>query len=381
MAPRVDVRPPPQTPPPPRQRSEHPALYNLGHNGEAADNGALRFPGSRRAPSRWAKLAPSATPSNVWPLLVSAWNTVEPGSIITIIGPDGVDEQFVDLEPGKTALPDYDMLVFRRGLADAALKTQGWILSNGTLGVGTVAGRAVTEVPDVTCIGVLPWGGNGKPGPGDKISSLSRRNGRVQTYEQGESTASSARLDPNHTHFLMVGDEEASEKPPTAPLHPLPPTATRNAAAPQIAPSPQIASPSRAMPSGSSIKAPSAPSAGGEEDAAARAIQSAFLSKRVAHAADEAEVLMTLEAQETQEEEAAARAIQARWASKQEVRAALVDMELRATDEPRGGRPPRAVNFAPSTTSSLTSFPPSVIGNAPTLDCTRASSSSTAHGG
>merc|ERR1719454_1552000 len=108
--------------------------------------------------------------------------------------------------------------MFRRGLADAASKTQAWVMTNGTLGVAAVAGRAVAErdadgLP-ITCIGVLPWA----PGPGDKISGMRQRNGRVATYEQGESTAADARLEPNHTHFLLV-DDRVPEPPRSGTPH------------------------------------------------------------------------------------------------------------------------------------------------------------------
>ena len=98
--------------------------------------------------------------------------------------------------------------IFRRGLRKAAAITRAWIITGGTKsGVMELVGKTVREADtQVTCIGIAPAGA-----VQGHEAIFSKKVGKVCAYdrarlEPGFSSAGSARLDPNHSHFVLYHD-------------------------------------------------------------------------------------------------------------------------------------------------------------------------------
>lgn len=186
------------------------------------DFGSIRFPGSRRPlPSKYARIASSVSKDigSLLPLLVETWNLAPPCALISILTREGSER----IDP-KTMLGNRQQLLFARGLREAAVKTNAWVITDGISdSVSALAGRALREV-NVPLLGITPWNSIA-----DRTALEARPNGQVHLYGTGSAGISYARratsgtvakglaavggsvveehmLEPNHTHFLMIDD-------------------------------------------------------------------------------------------------------------------------------------------------------------------------------
>ena len=121
---------------------------------------------------------------------------LEPPSVISVTGAAAAEGES---EAGE---------IFRRGLRKAAAITRAWIITGGTKsGVMELVGKTVREADtQVTCIGIAPAGA-----VQGHEAIFSKKVGKVCAYdrarlEPGFSSAGSARLDPNHSHFVLYHD-------------------------------------------------------------------------------------------------------------------------------------------------------------------------------
>ena len=191
----------------PKQKEPH-VLHVLraSNNSErTADFGSIRFSGSRRPmPSKYARMAQStaATPQSferVIPLLTDTWGLAPPCALISILGEFGANPNDI--------FQTREHLVFARGLADAAVRMNAWVLTDGLAeGVASLAGRALRET-EVPLIGLAPWSAVAFH---EELEA--RPNGQVYVYGTGAKAHVGATgeaqkaLEPNHTHFIMVDD-------------------------------------------------------------------------------------------------------------------------------------------------------------------------------
>jgi hypothetical protein len=90
---------------------------------------------------------------------------------------------------------------FKRGLAQAALATNAWIITGGTdSGVMSLVGRSLAEYncTSVQCIGIVPWG---------VIFNRAQMEGAqgstIDLVAEREADATGANLEPHHSIFLM----------------------------------------------------------------------------------------------------------------------------------------------------------------------------------
>jgi hypothetical protein len=172
------------------------------HNGSPALFGELRFPACKKDPSKWACFAPDTKGSDMLTLLCETWGLPRPPVLISVTGAAGSLEM-----KGK------DRAIFKRGLREAARRTQAWIVTGGTnSGVMSMVGSMVAETDEDTphntvCLGVVPWGAV------HRHESLAEKgSGKVYLYEDFEvRKGKHAALDPNHSHFLFVDDGSAAE--------------------------------------------------------------------------------------------------------------------------------------------------------------------------
>lgn len=175
-----------------------------------ADFGSIRFPGSRKPVSKWARIS-SAYGENqekiepVIPLLTDSWTLKPPSAIISIpsVRGHGPDE----------ILTNKGQLVFQRGLVNAARTTNAWVVTGGlSQSVAALVGRAFAE-SELPLIGIVPWNA-----VSEHRQLEERPNGSLHQYGDGPGVSHGAdgavdpalgpqyKLDPYHSHFLMVDD-------------------------------------------------------------------------------------------------------------------------------------------------------------------------------
>ena len=226
-----------------RKKGKHTnALQNLtAQTGSErpCDFGSIRFPGSRRPlPSKYARIASSVSSDigSLLPLLSETWNIKPPSSLISVLTREGTER----IDP-KTVMGNRQQLLFARGLREAAVKTNAWVITDGISdSVSALAGRALRDV-DVPLLGITPWNSIA-----DRAALEMRPNGQVHLYGTGGAGISYARrgaatgsmkgaqmqanmqaaepraaagggrveehmLEPNHTHFIMVDDGSDGE--------------------------------------------------------------------------------------------------------------------------------------------------------------------------
>ena len=109
-------------------------------DGKLLVHGAVRFPGSRLRPAKWARISHEASMTDVVQLITRTWGLTPPSSLISIIGSSDRECRQVFAGPG---------------LKRAAETTSAWILTDGTYeGIGGLVGPHVQPLP---CVGVPRW--------------------------------------------------------------------------------------------------------------------------------------------------------------------------------------------------------------------------------
>lgn len=109
-------------------------------SGRSLVHGAMRFPGSRLRPAKWARVSHETSMADAMQLITRTWGLPAPSSLISIIGSsDGSERQ----------------QLFGHGLKRAAETTNAWILTDGAHeGIGGLVGPHVQPLP---CLGVQSW--------------------------------------------------------------------------------------------------------------------------------------------------------------------------------------------------------------------------------
>ena len=194
---------------PGRQPGDNVLAHVTDFSGEPALFGSVRFPGSRRPPSRWVSVSKQTDPDVLLEVLTDAWGLAPPSSVISMVGtPTTVEAAGI-----------------RRGILKAAAMTNAWIFTDGAAdGVGSMATPGGEEGIRVPCIGIVAWE--------DVIERevlATKPRGSVHLYAKSKSAqnAKSSRakadskvgsemshggvlLEPGHTHFLMVRASEGN---------------------------------------------------------------------------------------------------------------------------------------------------------------------------
>ncbi|KAJ8036475.1 Transient receptor potential cation channel subfamily M member 3 [Holothuria leucospilota] len=139
-------------------------------------------------------------PKKLLNLIQRQWNLGQPKLLISVTG-GALDFTL------NSRLKD----VFRKGLIKAALSTGAWIITGGSnSGVMRYVGEAVRDyaiaaggsaATNVVAIGIATWGVL------DQQEALIHPEGRwPATYRMDNPKPKGPRLDPNHTHFILVDD-------------------------------------------------------------------------------------------------------------------------------------------------------------------------------
>lgn len=168
-------------------------------DGRLADFGSLSFlSGSRSA--RFIRVADTTSVGLLSHFLEKFWRLPRPDVLLSVTG------SAASLQLGPTL-----QRIFDRGLATAAAMTNAWIFTGGTdSGVMKLVGEAIHKYGlDVPLVGIAPWGavlGRGH---------LAGCKGEVVRYRGGSPAVNEARLNPYHTHQILVDacreyDEETS---------------------------------------------------------------------------------------------------------------------------------------------------------------------------
>ena len=192
-----------------------------------ADFGSIRFKGSRRpAPSKYARIACSNADNVkdfIRPLLFETWGLRKPSALISVLGTSGAEPLFylplaerkaieerkkiytndpTKVDPTKAFDKTQDLLVFSRGLVEAATTTNAWVVTDGLAdGVAAVCGRALRE-SNVPLLGVTPWrsiADHSEIEAGDKINRegkviKKKKNGQVHLYDSNNDASEPLRF-------------------------------------------------------------------------------------------------------------------------------------------------------------------------------------------
>ena len=210
-----------------RRKSAH-ALFNnsteaLLRAGVIDKLGALQFPFSNKPTALWARVKmPLSRPDAIsWDArqkvvnaiasdespdtLFRIWKLKRPSAVISITGGANTLE-----------IPQFLEQDLRKGLCEAVRVTSAWVITGGTdSGVMRFTGRALKD-QNCVLIGTAPWG---------KIlghRNLGAATGcEISDYHPSESVGAGflgpcppsdhTRLEPNHTHFLLVDKDGESE--------------------------------------------------------------------------------------------------------------------------------------------------------------------------
>ena len=171
------------------------------HNGEPSVFGSIKFAGVKRAPSKWCAVSSNSEPLGVYQMVLEAWKLSPPPVLIAVTG-----------AAGSLNLSKRDEKIFRRGLRNAALQTNAWIVTGGSAaGVMQLVGSLVHEsgrqgtTKQIVCLGIAPWGVVQDPeemlasGRGQVFSAKELAQGEQKIeLAQGEQKTKRTRLDPNH---------------------------------------------------------------------------------------------------------------------------------------------------------------------------------------
>eukprot|EP00966_Prymnesium_polylepis_P024056 554021-Prymnesium_polylepis.1 len=190
---------------------------------EAKNYGSIRFPGSRMAPARWARLPvvegkaqvrPSKGPGGsliegreyakaVMKLLLKTWELKPPSAVISVLGPWHVSTP--DPENVLIRKPDLQPTV-KRMLRDIALKINAWVLTRGLFdgdgaNVISLVGKAMEETEGrVPCIGLVPWSVLAEQ------KALADKEGETFISQKTKESKRGAVLAPSHSHYLLIDD-------------------------------------------------------------------------------------------------------------------------------------------------------------------------------
>ena len=163
-----------------------------------ADFGSIRFKGSRRpAPSKYARIAGShaeKVSDFVRPLLYETWGLRPPCALISVLGRSSPSASGSlspqPLDPTKEVFKETkNLLVFARGLVEAATTTNAWVVTDGLAdGVAAVCGRALRE-SKVPLLGITPW-----RSIADHSAIEAKKNGQVHLYESNNDASEPLRF-------------------------------------------------------------------------------------------------------------------------------------------------------------------------------------------
>ena len=135
-----------------RSTAKDPAAKKVpSFEAEEHHQGIVRFPGTRHAPARWAKIDANLSSTSLMQLLTHQWGMRPPKAIFSVVGltPPAV-------EPGT--IDDQQYRALRRGLKRALMRTSAWCVTGGTSvdDAGGFVGDSVGN-SSMPIIGVLPW--------------------------------------------------------------------------------------------------------------------------------------------------------------------------------------------------------------------------------
>jgi hypothetical protein len=205
-----------------RQRSLRSDLQHMlktgGDRSGITRVGSISFPQSNRPPAKWARVAmePDANDKEhkvevkaILELMSStAWNLHKPCALISVTG-------------AAKALDISEQLKqeFQRGLLEAVSSSDAWVTTGGTSsGVMELVGRTLRSLDNAVCIGVVPWravqGHDRLQADEDGIIAnyLSLVDGAPKPPDWQPDWGEPARLDANHTHFLLA-DDPSGDRP------------------------------------------------------------------------------------------------------------------------------------------------------------------------
>ncbi|KAL1515620.1 hypothetical protein AB1Y20_002239 [Prymnesium parvum] len=163
--------------------------------------GAIKFPTSKGSAAKWACVAHDSSPDLIIKMFKgSAWKLSPPRVVISVTGA----ARFSD----ESQLSDRVEMQFRRGLQRAVLATNGWIVTGGTSkGVMGMVGRMMQDLDEsvaeeIVLLGVASWGVIAEHAEMNQMQP-----GKIFNYPDPDIVPlRGARLDSNHTHFLLVED-------------------------------------------------------------------------------------------------------------------------------------------------------------------------------
>ena len=148
--------------------------------------GALRFPASSKAPSKWIRLEPQAPMVHVVDLLTKSWKQAWPSVLISL----------PPSEPASPSAPvarmdPTDRLNLRQGLLKGVETAKAWILTDGAdEGTTRLIGRMMVSTDaarELVCIGINSWE---RMLTTDQMAG-SRPNGHVSNYKSDSRVGSS----------------------------------------------------------------------------------------------------------------------------------------------------------------------------------------------
>ncbi|GFO31372.1 transient receptor potential cation channel subfamily m member 2 [Plakobranchus ocellatus] len=153
--------------------------------------------------SLYARVDFTTPMSDVWELMIKYWKMPQPCLLISVTG----EAEKLELKPRLSTL-------LKQGLVEAAVNTGAWIISGGTAsGVMEFVGEAVRDhttksgaASPVPCValGIATWGcvANSLALDGEGEQGLWPATYAFEDIAHVPQEMS--RLDPNHTHFLLV---------------------------------------------------------------------------------------------------------------------------------------------------------------------------------
>ena len=157
-------------------------------NGSMSDFGTVSFLSGSRA-ARFIRVSDSTSCAALSHFLEKFWRLPRPDIVISVTGSAATLQLTATLQR-----------VFDRGLATAAAMTNAWIFTGGTdSGVMKLVGEAMHKYGlDVPLVGVAPWGAVlGR-------QQLAGCRGEKVDYRAGQPSMLGARLNPYHTHQILV---------------------------------------------------------------------------------------------------------------------------------------------------------------------------------
>ena len=157
-------------------------------DGRMADFGTISFlSGSRTA--KFVRIADTTSAGDLSHFMEKYWHLPRPDVVLSVTGSAASLQLTATLQR-----------VFDRGIATAAAMTNAWIFTGGTdSGVMKLVGEALYKYGlEVPLVGIAPWGAvQGK-------RALHGAKGETYNYRGGPPAGHEAKLNPYHTHQLLV---------------------------------------------------------------------------------------------------------------------------------------------------------------------------------